>query len=300
MWTGPIVLAAFPVLGTLTEALARSPFLCPDAGGAEPTVTYSVADEVRHWSGAPVHADLQRRLAIHALLSAPLEGEVFAGRLLVLDTSQMSSDDLALASAVAHYVAAGIDRAYLVQQLQDAAAMQERARMAHALHDGVLQSLTGIELTLERLKAHLGQPEALRERLDEVRQIVADEHTELRAFLRAFLRALPRPAGAPAGDFEFGRRLEKLLGRVSRQWDIAVKLAADRLPAFTPKLARHVYLIVREVVLNAARHAGASLITIEAVGEAGALRLVVADDGRGFGFDGRREKSPGLTGSAPG
>ncbi len=275
--------------GTFTplvaEPLAPSPFLCPDADGAEPTVIYSVADEVHRWSGVPVHPDLQRRLAIHALLSAPLEGEVFAGRLLVLDTPQMSSDGLALASAVAHYVAAGIDRAYLVQQLQDAAATQERVRMAHDLHDGVLQSLTGIELSLERLKALLGQPEALRERLEEVRQIVADEHAELRAFLRAL------PAGAPAGDFDFGRRLEELPGRVSRQWGIGVKLSADRLPALTAELARHAYLIVREAVLNAARHAGASVITIEAAGEEGALRLVVADDGRGFGFDGRREQS---------
>ena len=274
--------------GTFTpvvaEPLADCPFLCLDTGAAEPTVIYSVGDEVRRWSGVPVHADLRRRLAIRGLLSAPLEAEAFSGQLLVIDTPRMLADDLALVSAIAHYLAADIDRAYLAQQLQDAAAVDERARVAHDLHDGVLQSLTGIELKLAGLKACLDQPATLRSRLEAISQIIVDEHAEM----RAFVRALPRPSGPPP-QLDFGRWLEEFSGRVGRHWDIAVGVSADRLQPLPPELARHAYLIVREAVLNAARHAGASAIRIKASSERGTLYLVVSDDGRGLGFEGRRE-----------
>jgi len=269
----------------VAEPLVETAFLCLDSTAAESTVLYGAGVEIRRWSGAPIHPDLRRRLAIRGVLSAPLHGSCFTGRLFAIDTPRMLADDLSLVAAVAHYLAAELDRVYLVQQLQDAAALEERGRVAHDLHDGMLQSLTGVELKLERLKALVDQPDLLRIKLDEVSQIVTDEHAEI----RRFVRALPAAASPERRDFDFGQWLDEFGERVSRHWDIAVKVSALYLPALPSDLARHAFLIVREAVLNAARHAGASVVGIDAVADRGTLRLAITDDGRGFGFHGRRE-----------
>ena len=51
--------------------------------------------------------------------------------------------------------------------------------------------------------------------------------------------------------------------------------------------AHEVYLLVREILLNAARHAGATVASLEATLKGGWVTIVVADNGHGFGFKGR-------------
>jgi ligand-binding sensor domain-containing protein/signal transduction histidine kinase len=92
-------------------------------------------------------------------------------------------------------------------------------------------------------------------------------------------------------------RRDTLGDLVQRVRQVAYNLFADesvrfelRAPAaegferttLAPDLRRHLLLASKELLSNAARHAGASRVELEFVLEAGALRLSVADDGRGF------------------
>jgi DNA-binding NarL/FixJ family response regulator len=61
-------------------------------------------------------------------------------------------------------VGASLDQLHLTRQLQDFAASEERIWVARDLHDGVLQSLTGIRLELRAVAASLnGEESAARE-----------------------------------------------------------------------------------------------------------------------------------------
>jgi len=64
----------------------------------------------------------------------------------VLDKIDSTFDDLILSEIVAGVIAARLDAFYLAEQLRQAAATEERIRLARDLHDGVLQSFTGIAL----------------------------------------------------------------------------------------------------------------------------------------------------------
>ena len=69
----------------------------------------------------------------------------------------MDSDDLVLGAIVARQTASQMDQFYLLKQLQQTAAMEERVRLARDLHDGLLQSLTAAALQLQTVHQHDGR-----------------------------------------------------------------------------------------------------------------------------------------------
>jgi signal transduction histidine kinase len=115
-------------------------------------------------------------------------------------------------------------------------------------------------------------------------------------------------------------RRDTLGDLVQRVRQVAYNLFADesvrfelRAPAaegferttLAPDLRRHLLLASKELLSNAARHAGASRVELELALESGSLLLCVADDGRGFdaaaprsghGLDGLRERARALRG----
>ena len=58
-------------------------------------------------------------------------------------------------------------------------------------------------------------------------------------------------------------------------------------------MAQGVYFIIREAMINAARHAGVSSIRAEIGSDDHQIQIVVTDNGRGFSFTGRRTRRPG-------
>ncbi len=84
-------------------------------------------------------------------------------------------------------------------------------------------------------------------------------------------------------------RLEELAHRIEREWGLEVALEAGELDPPVPEgLGREIYLLVREALVNAARHGEASSVVVRlAEGPAAEVAITVSDDGRGFPFQGR-------------
>ncbi len=271
----------------VAEPLAGADFLCPDAGAPVPAVLHaSPQASPRRWSGAPLHPDFRARFAVGPVLSAVLRAESLEGRLFWFDKVGMTSDDLVLAAIVARQVAANMDHLYLLRRLQEAAVAEDRVRLARDLHDGLLQSLTAAGLQLETARACLlvERPEMAREKLETSQRLIRAEQRNLRAFIGGLK---PATHGSHAS---LAARLGELAKAVEREWRLPVELQIGRLEARIPEaLADHAYLMIREALVNAARHAGASTATVEVDGQDSRMRIVVADDGHGFPFSGRYE-----------
>jgi signal transduction histidine kinase len=271
----------------VAEPLAGASFLCPDPRREPPAVIYRRDGRVGRWWGPPLHAALRSRLGDEPLLSVSLAGEMLEGRLFFVGKRGLTSDDLVLGEIVAGIVAARLDHVYLIDKLRAAAAAQERVRLARDLHDGVLQSFTGIGLRVaaaRRLADDGAAPAAAR--LDELQRLLADEQRDLR-FL---IQELESPAMAEeGGPGHLAARLDALVARIEQTWELRVALRMRDLPAVPSNaLAREVYNMVREAVINAARHGGASRVEVEVRGAGpDRLAIVVADDGCGFPFRGR-------------
>lgn len=237
------------------------------------------------WDGHPIDADFARRFAPGTVLSVPMQGESFTGRLFVLDKADPTLDDLVLAEIVGGVIAARLDAYYLTEQLRQTSATEERIRLARDLHDGVLQSFTGIALRLAAIRRMMEKdPAAAISALEDAQRMLASEQRDLRFFIQEL-----KPAAAPPESATLETRLNELAQRMEREWDLRVELSLDGQSTGLPvSLCRDIYHIIREALVNAARHGSASLARVT-VGTAGADAITVAivDNGRGFPFTGR-------------
>ncbi|HWW84199.1 MAG TPA: histidine kinase [Vicinamibacterales bacterium] len=269
----------------------------------------------------PVHTALQARFDMHALQSWALEGELVRGRLFSLDKRTMALDDLILGELVARLAESRLDSLYLLDQLRESAALKERLRVARDLHDSLLQSVAGTALQLLAARRLFDRdPEAAIKRLDDVQNQLEHGEVEMRSFIRRLRPSSTAPSGSslpvsapfassgssvPSGLLTFststtkslsptvmnrvalGDRLEELRERVERQWEVKVRIRLRVTDADWPESqVDEVYRIAQEAVLNAARHAEASVIRLDLSATYGSLQLEIADDGHGFPFRG--------------
>src|SRR5262249_26167870 len=171
------------------------------------------------------------------------------------------------------------------QGLQQAAAAEERIRLARDLHDGVLQSLAGAALQVQTVCCLLDKDSrAARERLlDLQRQLAAEQHD-----LRSFIQELKPPLLSPLEtDFDLVPRLEELSARIERQWGLSVTIHLLLEVPIPAALTQVLYRIVHEALINVARHAHATTAHVTLDVDDTQIRLTVADNGRGFPFHGR-------------
>jgi signal transduction histidine kinase len=185
--------------------------------------------------------------------------------------------------------------------LADAAALEERRRLARELHDGLAQELAFIATQSRWLSRQVdapGQMEAL---------VVAAERALDES--RSAISALTRPLDEPL-DAAVAQAAEDVAGRVG----VRLRLELDEGIEVPPSTREALVRIVREGVTNTARHGNASYVTVQLSGGRG-VRLSVGDDGigfdpaeragAGFGLTSMRERARALGGelsisSAPG
>jgi signal transduction histidine kinase len=186
-----------------------------------------------------------------------------------------------------------------------AAAEAERARWARQLHDGTLQGLGKLRLSLAAMEG--ADPFAVQELLQ---RAIADLEREIER-LRALIVDL-RPV---ALDREgIGAAIEKLADRVERpklevRTRIELGSAGGREAVrFDGECETAVYRIAQAALDNTVRHAEATRVVVDVVRDAGREEIVVtvSDDGNGFdpaseeeggGLRGMRERVEILGGS---
>jgi signal transduction histidine kinase len=265
--------------------LEASDFVCDDCA-AEPALALTAAPSPgERWLGEPVNSSLRDRFALRKVLALRFPAESVRGRLFILDKTRMTTDDVVLGQIVARQLEAQLSEFYLLARLREAAAREERTRLARDLHDGVLQSLTGIALELEALRRSSdGALDVVRQRLQSLHDIVVGEQRGLRSFIGGL-----RP-GAAAGMTTNAHLTYQLLAmarRAEEQWRLAVEFRGEFPVGLPPGLENELFLIFQEAVVNAGKHAGATRLTVEMKREERRLDIAITDDGHGFAFRGR-------------
>lgn len=267
-------------------AIEDDAFLCADLRAPEPAVLRVSGAAMGRWRGAPLHRDLVARLDMNSVIAAPLSGETLNGWLFFVDKPIVTADDLGLSKIVSGIVASRLDLHYLLQRLRESAATEERIRLARDLHDGVMQSLTGVALRLAALQRQiLEAPQEAQQSIETIRRLITLEQQDLRFFIEDLK---PSPPGSGDEQRTLGARLEELRARVEQEWNLQVELPPSQSWESIPEtLAREVYLIVREALVNAVRHGNSSRVTVTASRASnGHLVAQISDNGRGFAFHG--------------
>jgi signal transduction histidine kinase len=265
--------------------LEQATFQVSDAANDRARVLLLRNAGFRRRTGRPVHEVLRARFNMRAVQSWPLRGELIRGRMFCLDKPKMRLDDLVLGEVVAWLSVTRLESLYWQDRLREAAAVDERVRLARDLHDSLLQAQAGAALQLLAARRLLDRdPAAGRERLADVQQQLERDELEVRSFVTR-LRPAGRSVSAPM-PLTLAERLEELRRRVERQWDIHVNLHVDEVNGLAEEMFEGLYRLAQESIVNAARHADASVVDVTLSKTADGVQLRVADDGRGFPFQG--------------
>ncbi|HYM25653.1 MAG TPA: histidine kinase, partial [Vicinamibacterales bacterium] len=235
---------------------------------------------IRKWRGLRVHAALVDRLSGHGVASAPFETARISGRAFFSGLGTPTADLLPMAEVVARELGTLLDQQQWNDRLRDIAVREQRISLARDLHDGVLQSLTGVRLELQGAAADIEGNADVRDRLRALERALAIEQRELRLFIDE-----TRPTAA--GPLLVGR-LESLRERVALEWKIPVTIRVTPDSMVLPELLQQaVPLMAHEAIVNALKHAHPSRISIDVRSDDHSIHVVVSDDGGGFPFEGR-------------
>ncbi len=188
-----------------------------------------------------------------------------------------SASELQLISTFADHASVAMHNALLYEQAQQAAALEERHRLARDLHDSVTQSLFSMSLLAQVLPALWDvQPEEAKRSLDELRRLSKEALAEMRALLFQL-----RPVALEEeGLIEALRRhIESLQRRDGPALAFAATGNDNRLPL---PVEEALFRIASEAVSNALKHAHAKEISAALDIYDRTATLTVRDDGRGF------------------
>jgi signal transduction histidine kinase len=158
------------------------------------------------------------------------------------------------------------------------ALLEERERIAMDIHDGVIQSLYAVGLSLSAHERLLDVEAAeTRQALQRARMQISNIIQEIREVifdLRQHRRQL--------SDLQAGLEAlaEELFGPTLIHVDLELEEGTDRF--LDPVRVSSILYIAREAMSNVIRHAGASKVTIHLVPIEEKLVLTIRDDGRGF------------------
>jgi two-component system, NarL family, sensor histidine kinase DevS len=208
--------------------------------------------------------------------------------------SQFSEQDLQLVEMFALHASIAIQNARLHQQVQQLAVVDERLRISRDLHDGIIQSIYAVSLTLEDVA------EVVRSDPDDaVAQIdrsIDRLHTTIRD-IRSFITGLG--AGPDTTLADAIRHVVAELGpdpALDLDLDLDLDGAVDVDGRLAATATHELLQITREALSNTIRHSAArhARVWVDVTGDV--LQLGIEDDGRGF--DPARRPEPGHMGLA--
>ena len=252
------------------------------AATGEPLLVPDVTQDDRYLS-LPESPGIRSEIAVPLKTGARIIGvlDVQSDQVNTFDQS-----DLVVLQSVAHQAAIAIENARLYQQAQQAAALEERSRLARDLHDAVTQTLFSASLIGEVVPTVWQSDEKEgRQLLQELRHLTRGALAEMRTLLLEL-----RPAALAEASME--ELLHQLCEASAGRSGVAIRANVEGEWDLPQEVHVALYRVAQEALNNVVKHARASQAEVtlrctppsDAViaDSASSVELVVSDDGCGF------------------
>jgi signal transduction histidine kinase len=219
---------------------------------------------------------------MHSFLGVPIvaRGEILGSLYLSdkEDGSDFTDADQSIIETLAAYAAVAIENARLYQQVRRLAVLEERERIGMDLHDGIIQSIYAVGLTLEHsallLEENTDQAkQRLRYAIDALNQTIRD--------IRNYIMDL-RPQRMKVLDL--GESLRQLVRefRANTLIEIKLEMEGDFESVLDEGTSTALFHIAQEALANAAKHATATELRVSVRRMEREVQLQVVDNGVGF------------------
>jgi signal transduction histidine kinase len=195
-----------------------------------------------------------------------------------VDVPEFSAEDQELVEMFALHAGIAIQNARLHEEVQKLAIVDERLRISRDLHDGIIQSIYAVSLSLEEVLELIETDQAgasgrVDRAIDRLHTTIGD--------IRQFIVGLgpEREAGLPAALESLAR---ELLSGVDVDISLDVMDAGGLQGRLAPQAEHELVQIAREALSNVARHSHARHASMAVNLSDDAVVLRVEDDGIGF------------------
>jgi signal transduction histidine kinase len=206
------------------------------------------------------------------------------GRFLVYNSARgaFGKGDTRFLEDLVREVAPAIYYMYHLGRLRSRAQATERTRLAHELHDGLIQELVSLEMQTEVVRRHAsGDPAHLLEEIGRLQELLRKGVLDLRERMQ-----LLKPIEVDSSRLV--KCLAETVDQFRREQPIAASFVADGDEvSLSPRVCSELVRILQEALVNIRKHSGARKALVRFGRENGTWKLVVEDDGCGFGFTGR-------------
>jgi signal transduction histidine kinase len=260
------------------------------------------------WEIEPSHKDTLATLRVSELTPAQRDGYFLAAlreprscfsvtfdfgsgwkcRLFVCDVMSRRRPDstMRLLRRVVRALSPAVHNVYLLHRLQANAGAVERATLARALHDDLIQSLVSAEMRVHAVR-RLVTDESVACELDRIERIFHDEIMGVRDFMQRI-----KPTRLEADELlDF---LADHVQKFSADTGIKASFFADvRQVSLSAPMCSEVARVVQEALSNVRKHSGAHNASVTLTENGGHWSLIIEDDGKGLG-DSPRYPSPAV------
>lgn len=198
------------------------------------------------------------------------------------DAQEFSEDDARSVEMLAAYAASAIEIARLNRQARRLAVLEERQRIGRDLHDGIIQSIYAVGLSLDYVKHLLNGQEHPAEiridgAIDGLNSVIRD--------LRSYILDLQPTRISEDGISEALATLAKEF-KANTLMELDLQLEPEAAERIDGDSAAVVFHVAREALANVAKHARATRTWLSLRTVDDEILLQVIDNGHGFDFAG--------------
>ena len=227
----------------------------------------------------PNHPPMTSLLGVPIMARGNLLGSLYLTDKVSED--EFSEDDEKAIQTLARHTAVAIENAHLIQRVHRQAVLEERERIGMDLHDGIIQSIYAVGLSLE-----LGRME-VQENVSEAEGHIVSAIQGLDNIIRDIRSYIMDLQPARIQDGPLALALEQLVRefRANTLVQVNLDVASDIEDGLADNCRLALFHITQEALANVAKHAHASTVALKLDRLHNWVVLSIEDDGAGFESD---------------
>jgi len=195
-----------------------------------------------------------------------------------IDASEFTADDERIIQMLAAYAAAAIHNARLHENTHRLAVLEERERIGMDLHDGIIQAIYGVGLSLESaLHSFEEDPQDAKTRVQHSIESLNQAIRDLRGYI---LDLRPRQMGDEGLMSGLNRLISEF--RANTLATVQVSGNENELNALPHSHSMVLFHIAQEALANIAKHAKAKQVDISLWSTDERVLMEIHDNGKGF------------------
>lgn len=235
-----------------------------------------ISDHPRSVGFPPHHPEMHTFLGVPIVVREKVWGRLYLTE--KVDGSYFTEDDERTGLLFAAQAGVALENAHLSFRMRDLAVLEERDRISRELHDGVIQAIYSVGLSIQSsIPLFERDPDKARQRLDEAINELDNVVRDVRSYIFELQPKSVEERGLIPAIRELVRDLE-----VNTLAETTVNLDEELCESLSSEQRIHMIQVIREILANIARHAQAHVVVVSCEEEDSQLVLTIDDDGVGF------------------